>query len=147
MSTHTSLDRFPQGGSYKPSGGWWLVADDDPEIRSVLASIIEDEFGANVIPCSSGDAAWSAWKSLSGVQGIVTDWDMPGMDGLELAAKIRAQDPEVPIILITGRREELKWNRMLKAGVRQVVTKPFTCKGLVAAVRQSLLMACSLAAA
>jgi CheY-like chemotaxis protein len=141
------MDGLPRGGSYNPSGGWWLVVDDDPEILSVIASILEDEFGTNVIPCSSGDAAWDAYKNVSGVQGIVTDWDMPGMDGLELSAKIHELDMDLPIILITGRRDDLNWNRMRNSGVRQVITKPFSCKGLISAVRQCLVMTGCLAAA
>ena len=123
------------------------VPDDDPVMRSVIATIVREVTGTEVIQCSSGKEAWDAWSTILGIEGVVTDWDMPDMDGLDLAERIHARNPDFPIILITGRLAEFDWNRMLDCGVRQLLSKPFTCESLTKAVKQCLLMASLLAAA
>ena len=57
---------------------------------------------------------------------VMTDWNMPNMNGLELVQAIRKLDTEVPIIMVTtegGKREVIK---ALKAGVNSYLIKPFT---------------------
>ena len=145
MNAHTPSHSHPVSrGGYR---GKWLVVDDDSLMLSVLALIVENETGAEVVQCLSGEDAWSAWMKTSNIEGIVTDRDMPGMDGLELAAKVHAQDREVPIIVVTARAEDLAWAACSASGVRQVLSKPFSCRELAAAVQQGLQVTRWMAAA
>jgi CheY-like chemotaxis protein len=145
MNAHTPSNSCPvtRGGDH----GKWLVVDDDPLMRSVFALIVENETGAQVVQCESGEAAWSAWTEMSKIGGIVTDLDMPGMDGLELAAKVHAQDREIPIIVVTAHADKVTWEGLAASGVRQVLPKPFSCGELAAAVQESLQVTRWLAAA
>jgi CheY-like chemotaxis protein len=145
MNAHTLSKSHPvtRGGCR----GKWLVVDDDSMMRSVLALIVESETGTEIVQCESGEAAWSAWTETREIEGIVTDLDMPGIDGLELAARVHAQDRTVPIILVTAHADRLTWAKLAASGVRQVLPKPFTCGELAAAVHQSLKMTKRLAAA
>lgn len=138
MDTHTTQlnDRPFEYRLAEPSGKW-LVVDDDPLIREVIAGVLEDRFGATVIECDAGDVAWEIWKRFPGIQGIVTDRNMPGLDGLELASRIRAEDSEVPIILVTGCPEGLDPDRIREQGIDRMLEKPFSCEQLASAIYTS----------
>lgn len=151
MDTHTSLNylpmsRVPEKGGFGPRGKW-LVVDDDPLIRSVIAIVLEDLANISVVECNSGQVAWDAWRGLPNIEGVVTDLDMPGVNGIELAAKIHGKNPETPIILVTACAEDLEGIELRKFGIRRVISKPFSCKELVAALRETLRATNWLAAA
>ena len=57
---------------------------------------------------------------------VLTDWNMPGKSGLEVIREIRAQDPEVPIIMITTEAEKSRVGKAIDAGVSDYLVKPFT---------------------
>jgi len=151
MDTNTSSNPCPgnwgpERGSEGPHGKW-MVVDDDSLIRSVIALALEDLTKVDVIECDSGDSAWEAWKRVRGIEGIITDLDMPGMDGLELAARIHAQNPEMPIILVTARPEGLDSEKLREYGIRYLLAKPFSCDALISALHQSVQTTTWLAAA
>ena len=146
MDTHTSLNSG-LGLAVSGARGKWLVVDDDPLIRSVIASILEDHLNASVIECDSGDLAWEVWRQFPGIEGVITDRDMPGMDGLELAARIRAEDPAIPVILVTACPEGLDPEWLGKRGIDRMLTKPFSCGELASAVHASQEVTNLLAAA
>jgi CheY-like chemotaxis protein len=151
MDTHTSSKHC--AGNWSPAcdsqgpRGKWLVVDDDSLIRSVIALALEDQTEVGVTECDSGDSAWEAWKGLRGIEGIITDLDMPGMNGLELASRIHAQNPEMPIILVTARPEGLDCEELREYGIRHILAKPFSCDALISALRQSVQTTTWLAAA
>src|SRR5262245_21210775 len=119
MNPHTQSNSSPvTPGACR---GKWLVVDDDSLMRSVLASIVECETGAEVVECETGDTAWDAWINCGGIEGIVTDRDMPGMDGFELAARVHEQDRVIPIIVVTAHADDLAWVAPTATGVRQIL--------------------------
>lgn len=78
-----------------------LLVDDDYLVRSNSALMLAD-LGHTVVEASSGKSALELWRNDRDIELIVTDYLMPGMNGLDLAKEIRRMAPELPIILATG---------------------------------------------
>jgi DNA-binding response OmpR family regulator len=100
-----------------------LVVDDEEPVRDLLKDFLEDQ-GHTVVIASSGDEALlSAEKENP--QLIVLDVRMPGLNGIETCAALRANEKtrRIPIILATAFRDVLE--EALAAGVDDFVTKPF----------------------
>jgi PAS domain S-box-containing protein len=78
-----------------------LVVDDDPLVLMNTAATLED-LGHAVIEASSGQQALRVLRRASKVDVVITDQVMPGMAGTELAAAIKTEWPDLPVILTTG---------------------------------------------
>jgi DNA-binding NtrC family response regulator len=100
-----------------------MVVDDDRNFLRVLAYQIQ-EFGFRSLPVSSGAEALNLLKEEK-VHLIITDLKMPGMDGLELLAKIRQTNAEIPVIVLTAHGTIDKAVEAVKAGASDFLTKPF----------------------
>jgi two-component system chemotaxis response regulator CheY len=61
---------------------------------------------------------------------VLTDWNMPNKSGLEVVQAIRAQDPKVPIIMVTTEAEKGRVLQAIEAGVSDYLVKPFTADTL-----------------
>jgi two-component system chemotaxis response regulator CheY len=57
---------------------------------------------------------------------VLTDWNMPGMTGLEVLKAIRAQDTKIPVIMVTTEAEKSRVLEAIQAGVTDYLVKPFT---------------------
>ncbi len=98
-----------------------LLVDDDPGVRYALTEVLRDR-GYHVIPTSSGA---EALRCLAGVDVVVTDLCMPGMDGLELCAQIAALAPKLPVILLTAHGSEQMVRIASSRGACGCLSKPF----------------------
>jgi DNA-binding NtrC family response regulator len=79
-----------------------LVVEDEPLIRLLVADCLRDE-GITVIEAATADEAWNILATELAVDLIFTDHRMPGtMTGLELAAKVKAQYPNLPVVMMSG---------------------------------------------
>ena len=85
----------------KARGAVILFVDDDPLIATSTAEMLED-LGHRVIPVSSGHDALEILRSAQSIDLMMTDHMMPGMTGIELAARSREVRPSLPILLATG---------------------------------------------
>jgi two-component system cell cycle response regulator len=103
-----------------------LIAEDDPVSRRILEAKLV-KWGYQVVVARDGGEAWRVLKSTDPPQLAILDWMMPGMDGVEVCRKVRAEG-DVPytyiILLTTLQREEDLINGM-KAGADDYVAKPF----------------------
>jgi len=81
-----------------------LLVDDDPLILSATAALLED-LGQTVLEAGSGQAALDLLQAGAQVDLVLTDHAMPVMSGTELARRIRARYPGLPIILVSGYAE------------------------------------------
>ncbi len=116
-----------------------LVIDDDEQTRALVRHMLDRE-GHEVEEAVDGaDGLRLFGKSPPDV--VLTDINMPGLDGHDMIEAIRMQHPDVPIIAISGGgpvgREEL----LLKAsalGADQIIMKPFEFRQLVSAVERAL---------
>jgi len=78
-----------------------LLVDDDTEVTTATAAMLE-QLGHRVLVASSGAGALEILDGAQPIDLIITDHAMPGMSGFELATRIRAARPDLPIILATG---------------------------------------------
>ncbi len=121
----------------RASRGRILVVDDDPLIVELLVTLFEQE-GFEVQTAQDGCAGLLTFFT-SHFHLIFTDFSMPRMNGLELAARVRRVDSMVPIILLTGEVNALAAEAATQAGINRVIPKPFkldelrNCLGLVRA--------------
>jgi two-component system KDP operon response regulator KdpE len=112
-----------------------LVADDEAAIRKVVRDALE-KAGHAVETAIDGDEAAILFEG-GDFDLVVTDLNMPRLDGLELVRRVR-QRSAVPILVLTVRQEEREKVRLLDAGADDYVTKPFGVSELVARVRALL---------
>jgi two-component system, cell cycle response regulator CpdR len=82
-----------------------LVVDDDPLVLSVLSNMLE-EMGCTVVTAGSAPDALMVLSADSSIEILMTDVNMPGMSGIELAQNVRRTRKEVKTLLISGRERE-----------------------------------------
>jgi two-component system phosphate regulon response regulator PhoB len=115
-----------------------LVVEDDPDIRELLAYTLGKE-GYEVLQAPSGEAGYKAIADKK-PDLVVLDVMLPGMDGLELLRRVKADAAlkNTPVILVSAKGEEADVVSGLELGADDYVTKPFSPRVLVARVRTSL---------
>jgi len=114
-----------------------LVVDDQPEIRAALRRCL-NAYGNKILEAGSGEDALSLVKSES-IDAVVTDYDMPGMNGLELLKRLRIMKPAMRRILLTGRADVRIAARALNEGcVHRFLLKPWQDYDLEGIVRITL---------
>jgi DNA-binding response OmpR family regulator len=115
-----------------------LVVDDDPALCALTATVLGRE-GYCVKYCLSGAKALQIIESED-VGLVLLDIVMPGMDGFEVCAKLRASERgrRLPIILLTGRDDVDTRLEGMQSGVSEFLAKPVSRHELVARVRAQL---------
>jgi FixJ family two-component response regulator len=112
------------------------VVDDDPGILRSLASLLESA-DYRVRLFASGAELVEA-GCLAEIDCLVSDVDMPGMDGFELLRAVHSLRPGLPLVLITGYPETIKRLPAQHVGNPRVFTKPFRGPELLAAISEAL---------
>lgn len=112
-----------------------LIVDDSVSMRQ-MTSIILKNAGYTVEQAADGEEGLS--KVTDDTSLIITDYNMPGMNGIELIKKIRAgsTNKAVPILMLTTESEESKKNEGKDAGATGWLTKPFDKEKLLATIRK-----------
>ena len=107
-----------------------LLADDDEFMRALLDLVLR-EAGHEVNAVADGVAAWEAFAAAPPPL-VVLDWEMPGLDGLEVCRRIRAADPgrTTFVLVVTARDASEALATMLDAGADDYVAKPVSPEGL-----------------
>lgn len=113
-----------------------LLVDDDAALLDVLALAFQDA-GHRVSTSADGVRALDVIRQ-GDVEGIVSDVNMPHMDGFALCRKLRAENNAVPIVLLTSRDSEIDEALGLDLGADDYVTKPFSTRILLARVHALL---------
>jgi DNA-binding response OmpR family regulator len=112
-----------------------LVVDDEPSIREVL-SIYLERAGYQVVVASDGQTALEVVEKRP-PDLVVLDLMLPEVDGLEITRQLRAKG-DIPIIMLTARREETDRILGLEMGADDYVVKPFSPRELVSRVKAVL---------
>jgi DNA-binding response OmpR family regulator len=112
-----------------------LIVDDEPKIIEVVKAYLENE-GFQVASAPNGQQALEQAAALK-PDLIILDLNLPDKDGLEVCRSIR-KSSNVPIIMLTGRGEEVDKIVGLEIGADDYVTKPFSAREIVARVRAVL---------
>jgi len=119
---------------------WVLVVDDSRVVRRTIMKILGPEF--NILEAVDGVAGWSVLRTNSRVEAVVTDIQMPEMDGYSLICKARAvEDPglrEIPFVVITSAEDDITRERAYACGANDFILKPFDANQLLGCVRSQL---------
>ncbi len=104
-----------------------LVVDDDPLIRRLIATTLEDVSGFELVEAEDGVAAVET-AAGTGPQIVFLDIDMPRMDGITACAKLRAapETSESTIVMLTAATDDGAERRAAEAGADLFLTKPFS---------------------
>src|SRR5271155_4681635 len=113
-----------------------LVIDDDASLRFTLEAVLSDA-GLTVEVAAGGAAGLAAFET-HGAGGVLTDLAMPDVDGMQVLTRIRAQDPSVPVLMLTAHGSERVAVAAMKAGAYDYLPKPFDPVELVLAVKRGI---------
>jgi CheY-like chemotaxis protein len=113
-----------------------LVADDNKAIRDVVSEFLEF-IGYEVALAIDGVQALAVFLTSS-VDVVLTDFQMPAMDGLCLADHIKERSPNTPVILLTGDDRKTVLKKVERGPVDSVIFKPFTLDELQRTVQGAL---------
>jgi two-component system response regulator MtrA len=112
-----------------------LVVDDDTALAEMIGIVLENE-GFETRFCADGSEALAAFRDIR-PDLVLLDLMLPGMDGIEVCARIR-EESGVPIIMLTAKSDTADVVAGLESGADDYVVKPFDPKELVARVRTRL---------
>ena len=113
-----------------------LLIDDDRSLLDVLALSFEDE-GYDVLCAYDGEDGWLQFRNEK-PDLIVSDVNMPRLDGFSLCRRLRADGYDLPLILLTSRDNEIDEALGLELGADDYVAKPFSTRVLTARVKALL---------
>ena len=106
-----------------------LVVDDFSTMRRIIKNLLRDLGFNNVIEADDGKTALPILQQ-GGIQFLVTDWNMPGMTGIDLVRTVRADSNPalsgIPILMVTAEAKREQIIAAAQAGVNGYVVKPFT---------------------
>lgn len=116
-----------------------LVAEDNPTARMLLRAYL-GKWQHRAVECSDGDQAWDRLQGPEAPALAILDWQMPGMDGLEICQRVRAQGGSMLpyIIFVTAKDRPDDISTGLRAGADDYITKPFEENELFARLQVGL---------
>jgi len=105
-----------------------LIVDDSTTMRRIIGNVVQQLGVAkeDFDEAEDGVVAWKLFQEKGNYDVVLTDWNMPNMNGLELVKTIRAKDKKIPIVMITTEGGKGEVITALKAGVNNYIVKPFS---------------------
>ena len=105
-----------------------LVVDDSSTMRRIIKNTLARLGYKDILEGADGVEGWNAMDANPDIEMLITDWNMPEMNGLELVKKVRADErfTDLPIIMVTTEGGKAEVITALKAGVNNYIVKPFT---------------------
>lgn len=109
----------------------FLVVDDFSTMRRIIKNLLHDLGYQNVVEADDGNTALPLLQA-GGIDFLITDWNMPGMPGLELLKAVRADAKlaKLPVLMLTAEAKREQIIEAAQAGVSGYVIKPFTAETL-----------------
>ena len=116
-----------------------LVVDDEPMNLEIIGEYLSDTL-YNFEAVESGEAAWAALSSDNGFDLVLLDRMMPGVDGMEILRRMKAEQRlrDLPVIMQTAAATPNQVREGLQAGAHYYLTKPFEQETLLAIMRSAL---------
>jgi len=113
-----------------------LVVDDSRVMRKAMINILGD--GYEIIEAADGMAGWNQVLSNSSIVLVISDIEMPEMDGYSFICRIRASEDEalrnIPVIVITGAEDDITRERAYACGANDFILKPIDKKQMLSCV-------------
>ena len=108
-----------------------LVVDDFSTMRRIIKNLLRDLGFTNIEEADDGTTALPMLQS-GDFDFVVTDWNMPGMQGIDLLRAIRADDElkDIPVLMVTAEAKREQIIEAAQAGVNGYIVKPFTAATL-----------------
>lgn len=108
-----------------------LVVDDFSTMRRIIKNLLRDLGFTNISEADDGSTALPMLKD-GNFDFVVTDWNMPGMQGIDLLKAIRADSnlSHIPVLLVTAEAKKEQIIMAAQAGVNGYIVKPFTAATL-----------------
>lgn len=106
-----------------------LVVDDFPTMRRIVKNLLKQIGFEHIDEAENGHQALEKLKS-GGYGLVITDWNMPVMEGIDLLRNIRKTEgiKDIPVLMVTAEAEKEKVIEAIKAGVDNYIVKPFTAE-------------------
>lgn len=104
-----------------------LIVDDFSTMRRIVKNLLHDLGYANTHEADDGKTAWPMLQA-GDFEFVVTDWNMPGMTGIDLLKNIRGEPrlAALPVLMVTAEAQREQIIEAAKAGVNGYIIKPFT---------------------
>jgi len=108
-----------------------LIVDDFSTMRRIIKNLLRDLGFTNTFEADDGTTALPMLKNGS-FDFLITDWNMPGMSGIDLLSYVRADDriKHLPVLMVTAEAKREQIIKAAQAGVNGYVIKPFTAQVL-----------------
>ncbi len=116
-----------------------LAVDDSPTMRRIIINTLKRAGFEDVVEASDGKDALAKLKT-DNFNFVITDWNMPEMDGLTFVSTMRS-DPDLqsmPVLMVTTRSVKEDIIEAMKAGVNNYIVKPFTPETLAEKINKVL---------
>lgn len=116
-----------------------LAVDDSPTMRRIIVNTLKRAGFNDVSEATDGKDALAKMK-VDNFGLVITDWNMPEMDGLTFVSQIRGSDEfkDMPVLMVTTRSVKDDIIEAMKAGVNNYIVKPFTPETLGEKIQQVL---------
>ena len=102
-----------------------LVVDDSATMRRIITRVLGEIQFKDCVEADNGESALRVLNQ-GGIELILTDWNMPVMNGLEFVNQLRVKFPDLPVLMVTTNASPEDVVQALQAGVNSYVVKPFT---------------------
>ncbi|MDF1879638.1 diguanylate cyclase, partial [Sulfurimonas sp. SAG-AH-194-C20] len=120
-----------------------LIVDDSKLVLTQMSLLLSSQ-NIKFIQCSDGEEAWQHLQNASSkkIDLVITDYEMPKMNGYELVKNIRTKYSfeELPVLVVSGSENTYMISRFLKVGANDYITKPFINEEFMGRINNSLLI-------
>ena len=103
-----------------------LVVDDSSTMRRIIINTLKTMGQETIVEAGDGVEGLSQLANNPDVELILSDWNMPNMNGLDFLVKVREKNKTLPIVMVTTEAEKQNVITAIKAGANNYVVKPFT---------------------
>jgi DNA-binding NtrC family response regulator len=114
-----------------------LVVDDEPSIRDFVRHVLSGT-ACSVVGFGDGDSALTHIGTGGPADLVISDYVLPGMDGLEFVRRFRELRPETPVLFLTGHGNIECYLKASHLGVARFIPKPVGARQLLTSVRETM---------
>jgi len=115
-----------------------MIVDDEDALVAVTSEVLR-HIGYQPVGCADGAAALAAFAAADGgIDAVILDEVMPELSGTQLALRLRRQQADLPIVLVSGYTGPILAERALAAGITEILKKPVQSRDMAAALARAL---------